>query len=61
MRAKLGMNGGSMICANYSCISLPPIAYKVLKGVLYERLKPLVKTLIRPHQCGSRPDKSTID
>ena len=28
------------ICANYSGISFLPIAYKVLPGVLFERLKP---------------------
>ena len=34
---------------------------KVLTGVLCERLKLLVKTLIGPYQSGFRFDKSTID
>ena len=42
------------ICANYRGISLLPIAYKVLIGVLCKRLKPLVKTL-------TESGKSTID
>ena len=49
------------ICANYSGLSLLPIAYKVPTGVLGERLKPLVKTLIGLYQCGFKPGKSTID
>ena len=53
--------GDPTICANYRGISLLPIAYKVLTGVLSERLKPLVKTLFGPYQCGFRPGKSTID
>ena len=53
--------GGPTICANYRGISGPPIAYKVLTGVLCERLKPLVKTLIEPYKCSFRPGKSTID
>ena len=52
--------GDPTICANYRGISLLPIAYKVLTGVLCERLKPLVKTLIGTYQCGFRPSKSTI-
>ena len=42
--------GEPTICANYRDISLLPITYKVLTGVLSERLKPLVKTLIGPYQ-----------
>ena len=38
-----------------------PIAYKVRTDILCERLKPLVKTLIGPYQCGFIPGKSTID
>ena len=49
------------ICANYRGIKLLPIAYKVLTGVLCERLKPLVKTPNRPYQRSFRPGKSTID
>ena len=32
-----------------------------LQPVLCEQLKPRVKTLIGPYQCGFRPGKSTID
>ena len=53
--------GDPTICANYRGISLLSIAYKVLTGVLCERLKPLVKTLIGPYQFGFRPGKSIID
>ena len=49
------------ICTNYRGVSLSPISYKVLTGVLCERLKPLIKTLIGPYQCGFRPSKSTND
>ena len=42
-------------------ITLYSIAYKVLTGILCERLKPLIKTLIEPYQCGFRPVKSPID
>ena len=50
-----------MICVNYRDISLFPIAYKILTGVLCERLKPLVKTLIGHYNCGFRLGKSTIE
>ena len=53
--------GDSRMFANYSGMSLLPIAYKVLIGVLCERLKPLVKTEIGLYQCGFRPGKSKID
>ena len=52
------IEGDPTICANYRGISLLPIAYKVLTGVLCERLKPLVTTLIGPDQCSFRPGKS---
>ena len=52
--------GNPSICANYMVLSLLPIAYKVLTGVLYERLKPLVKTLIGPYRWGFRTAKFTI-
>ena len=51
----------SKICANYRSISLLPNAYKVVTGVLCERLKPLVKTLIGPYQCGFRPGKFIME
>ena len=53
--------GDPTICANYRGICFLPKAYKVLRDVLCERLKPLVKTLVGPYQCGFRPGKSTID
>ena len=49
--------GDPTICANYMGISLLPIAYKILTGILCERLKPLVKSLIGPYQCGFGPSK----
>ena len=53
--------GDPTICANYRGIRLLPIAYKILTGVLYERLKPLVKTQIVSYQRDFRAGKSTID
>ena len=44
--------GDPIICVSYRAISLIPIAYRVLTGALCERLKPLIKTLINPYQCG---------
>ena len=40
--------------------SLLPIAYKVLMGILCERMKQYVKILIRPYQCDFRPCNSII-
>ena len=45
--------GGSTICGNYRSISILPIAYKVLAGVLCEPCG--------LYQCGFRPGKSIID
>ena len=53
--------GDPTVRANYRGISLLNIAYKVLSSVLCEKLKPIVKKLIGPYQCGFRPGKSTID
>ena len=38
--------GDPTIYVYYKSISLLPVTYKVLTGVLYERLNPIVKTLI---------------
>lgn len=53
--------GDPTLRANYRGISLLPVAYKVLSGVICERLKPIAETLIGPYQCGFRPGKSTTD
>ena len=37
-----------------------PLAYKVLTGILYGRLKPLDKTLMGSYEFAFRPGKSTI-
>ena len=49
------------ICAKYRSISLLPISYKVLTGVLCEHLKLIVKILIGSYQCKFRYCKCTID
>ncbi|XP_073848775.1 uncharacterized protein [Musca autumnalis] len=53
--------GDKTVCSNYRGISLLPIAYKIVSGILCERLKPMVNEIIGPYQCGFRPGKSTID
>jgi hypothetical protein len=53
--------GDPTICSNYRGISLLSTAYKVLSGVLCNRLKPFMDKLIGSYQCGFRPGKSTID
>lgn len=53
--------GDPTACSNYRGISLLPIAYKLLSGVLCEKLKPIVDPQIGAYQCGFRPGRSTID
>ncbi|XP_073832850.1 uncharacterized protein [Musca autumnalis] len=53
--------GDKTVCSKYRGISLLPIAYKIVSGILCERLKPMVNEIIGPYQCGFRPGKSTID
>ncbi|KAI8121895.1 Craniofacial development protein 2 [Lucilia cuprina] len=53
--------GDPTVCTNYRGISLLSNAYKILSGVICDRLKPYTNNLIGKYQCGFRPGKSTID
>ena len=38
-----------------------PTTYKILSNILFSRLIPYAKEIIRDHQCGFRRNRSTID
>ena len=50
-----------MECSNYRAITLLNITYKVLSGILYNRLAEYVEEILGDYQCGFRTNRSTID
>jgi len=46
---------------NYRGISLLNTMYKVLSGLILNRIKPYIKDIIGDYQCGFMSGKSTID
>ena len=46
---------------NWREISLLNVDYKILTKVLVNRLKPLISTIVHPHQCCTVPGRSSND
>jgi sorting nexin-29 len=53
--------GDKMACENYRGIALLNVAYKVLSGVVNERLKKYSEDILGEYQCGFRPHRSMMD
>jgi hypothetical protein len=48
-------------CSNYRAITLLNVAYKVLSGILYNRLTEYAEEILGGYQCGYHVNCSTIE
>jgi len=53
--------GDKLECSNYRAIALLNVTYKVLSGILYNRLTVYAEEILGEYQCGFRANCSTID
>jgi len=53
--------GDKLECSNYRAITLLNVTYKVLSGILYNRLAEYAEEILGDYQCGFRTNHSTID
>jgi hypothetical protein len=53
-------NGDKLVCEYYRGIKFLNVAYKILSGVLNEKLKEYAEETLGEYQCGFRPNRSTI-
>jgi len=53
--------GDKLECSNYRAITLLNITYKVLSGILYNRLAEYAEEILGEYHCGFRANRSTID
>jgi hypothetical protein len=52
--------GDKLECSNYKVITLINVTYKVLSGILHNRLAKYAEEILGKYQCGFRADRSTI-
>ena len=53
--------GIKLECSYYKAITLLNVTYKVLSGILYNRLTVYAAEILGKYQCGFRANLSTID
>ena len=53
--------GDKLECSNYRAIILLNVTYKVLSGILYNRLAEYAEEILGEYQCRFRANCSTID
>ena len=53
--------GDKLACSNYRAITLLNVTYKVLSGILYNRLAEYAEEILGDYQYGFRTTRSTID
>lgn len=53
--------GDKLVCQSYRGITVLSVAYKILSGVLNERLKAYVENIFGEYHCGVCPFRSTIN
>jgi len=52
--------GDKLECSNYTAVTLLNVTYKVLSGILYNRLAEYAEEILGEYQCGFRANHSTI-
>jgi hypothetical protein len=53
--------GDKLECSNYRAITLLNVTYKILLGILYNRLTEYAGEILAEYQCGYRVNCSTAD
>jgi hypothetical protein len=53
--------GDKLECSNFRATTLLNVIYKVLSGILYNRLRVYAEEILGDYQCGFRANRSTID
>jgi hypothetical protein len=53
--------GDKLECSNYRATSLINVTYKVLSGILYNKLTVYAEEILGEYQCGFRANRSTTD
>ena len=53
--------GDKLQCSNYRAITLLNVTYKILSGVLYNRIVLYAEEIMGEYQCGFRANRSTVD
>jgi len=53
--------GDKLECSNYRAITLLDVTYKVLSGILYNRVTVYTEEILGEYQCGFRANRSNID
>jgi len=53
--------GDKLECSNYRAVTLLNVTYKLLSGILHNRLTAYAKEILGEYQCGFRANRSTID
>jgi len=53
--------GDKLECSNYRAITLLNVTYKILSGILYNRLTEDAKEILVEYQCRSCVNRSTTD
>ena len=53
--------GDKTNCSNYRGITLLSVPYKILSGVIHNRMTPYSEEILGEYQCGFRKNRSTTD
>jgi hypothetical protein len=53
--------GDKLECSNYRAITVLNVTYKVLSGILYNRLAEYAEEILGDYQCRFRANRSTTD
>jgi hypothetical protein len=61
IKQPIDKKGDKLQCSNYRAITLLNVTYKVLSGILYNRLAVYAEEMLGEYQCGVHANRSTND